>query len=38
MGKVNGCHHGIGLEDIFRNFLWKMKKATDFFDSFLNFP
>lgn len=36
-GKFNKRLKGIGLGDIFRNFLCKRKKATDFFDSFLYF-
>ena len=33
-GKVNGCPKDSGLEKKFRNFLWKNKKAIDFFDFF----
>ena len=29
---------GIGLRNVFRNFLWEKKKVTDFFDNFLYFP
>ena len=37
-GKVNGCPKGIDLGNMFRNFLWEKKKATNLFDSFLYFP
>lgn len=38
MRKVNRYLKGIGLENIFRNFLSDEKNATEFFDSFLYFP
>ena len=34
MKKVKRCLMGIGLGNIFRNFLWKNKKATVFFTAF----
>jgi len=37
MGKVNGCPHGIGLEDIFRNFYRKRKKQLTFLTAFYIF-
>ena len=37
MGKVNKCSKGIGLGNVFRNFLWEKKKTTYFFDSFFIF-
>ena len=33
-GKVNGCHKNISLRNIFRNFLWEIKKITNFFYNF----
>ena len=27
MGKINGCFKDIGLENIFKNYLWKKKKT-----------
>ena len=37
LGKVNGYPNGIGLKNIFRNFLLEKKKITNFFYNFLYF-
>ena len=34
LGKVNRYPYGIGLRNIFRNFLCEKKKVTNIFDSF----
>ena len=33
-GKVNKCFKGIGLEIIFKNFLWENKKVINIFNCF----
>ena len=38
MGEVNICPKGLGLKNIFRNFLLEKEKKINFFNNFLYFP